>query len=38
MPYASVNASCAYASDAYAKPLSPQPVPQLFRTMNVSGV
>ena len=37
-PYASVNASCAYASDAWAKPLSPQLVPQLLRTMKRSGV
>src|SRR5688572_281574 len=37
-PYASVKASWAYASDAYPKPLSPQPVPQLLRTMKRSGV
>ena len=38
MPYASVNAACAYADDAYPNPLSPHVVPQLLRTMKRSGV
>jgi hypothetical protein len=36
-PYASVKAFSAYESEAYAKPFSPQSVPQLFLTMNSPG-
>ena len=32
-----MNAFSAYESEAYANPLSPQPVPQLFLTMNSPG-